>query len=296
MALDFRERFPDDVASSLPVYGLQEPGPPTAAIENLTGMAHQFGLQGTAHETAVSGEWTIHREGLAELAVHELSGALFYRKRGRYGYVPEQPYDIDDASAERAANQFLGQVGLLREERSGAETGEDSAVLGVTHLRLAGGSVEGGQTTEQVLDSGVVYGRVVDGLPVEGPGGEMMVNVDAKAEVFALKRVWRPIAKKEAEVRVLPPERAYDAMEKIAKRLKGDVVVTKARFGYFEHGYTERQAYLQPAYSMVYVVTDGEVSFKSAEVVHAGDKEFEALHREKKHPGKRQPKRKPDRQ
>ncbi len=49
------------------------------------------------------------------------------------------------------------------------------------------------------------------------------------------------------------------------------------------------QRVLQPAYVMIYVVRDEEVSFKSAEVVAAGERVFEPFRGEKRFPATAQP-------
>src|SRR5262249_32656077 len=151
-----------------------------------------------------------------------------------------------------------------------------------THLRTAGGSAGGGELQEQVLDAGVVFRRTLEGAPIDGPGGFAMIHVDSEGEVAGFRIVWRPVAEAAGEVGIRPPDEAYGAIEAIAKRVHGDLRVTKASFGYFEHGISDRQRFLQPAYSMVYVVQDEEVAFKSAHVVAAGDRVFEPLMGEKR--------------
>jgi hypothetical protein len=74
--------------------------------------------------------------------------------------------------------------------------------------------------------------------------------------------------------------------------VRGDVTVTKALFGYFEQGVHDRQEFLQPAYCLVYVVRDGEVAFKSAEVTAAARRSFEPLMGARRFPAPAQPPRK----
>ena len=147
-----------------------------------------------------------------------------------------------------------------------------------------------------MLDAGVVFGRSIEGVPVDGPGGFAMINVDGEGEVAGFRSVWRPTAERAEEVKILDAGRAHEAMEGIAKQVRGDVTVTKASFGYFELGIHDRQRFLQPAYIMVYVVQDGEVAYKSAEVVAASESVFEPFQVEKRFPAGRQPTRKEPRE
>lgn len=290
MALEFLEELPSDVPSSLPVYRLRE-FDGSAGPQQLSDVAHQLGLEGRAHEITTSGDWTIHQEGVYQIAVHGRSGALIYRNRAKAQRPSTEPFELDDDASDTAARRFLDRAGLLSSPGD-SPAREDSTVVGVTHLRTSGGDREGRERREEVvLDAGVVYGRVVDDIPVDGPGGNMMVNVDPTGDVIGLRRVWRPLAERAADVRVLSPERAYDAMKRIAERVRGDTIVRKARFGYFELGPNDRQSHLQPAYMMVYVVTDRDVAYKSAEVVTAGERAFEKVLGDRRFPAQPQKKR-----
>ena len=127
---------------------------------------------------------------------------------------------------------------------------------------------------------------------MDGPGGFTMVNVDGESQVAGFRSVWRPLADKAEEVKILDPGRAHEAMQRIAGQVHGDTTVIKASFGYFELGIHDHQRFMQPAYMMVYTVTDGEVTHKSAEVVAAAERPLEPLQGEKRFPAGRQPERK----
>lgn len=277
MGLEFRVTFAKDIPQALPVYRLQRAAgfPMSAAM--LGKVAQQMGMMGRPAEVCISEDWTSYREGFHDLSMHGRSGALKYRHRERYAQQGETPFALSDREAEAAAEKLLERVGLAgRDERRPG---------GITHLRTAGASLEGErrkQDPEVLLDAGVVYRRTVQKVIVDGPGGLAMIHVDPEGEVSGFHIIWRPVAEPVDEVKVLPPDHAQAAMKEIAARVHGDVEVTKATFGYFEQGPSDAQEYLQPAYSMVYVVRDGEVAYKSAEVVAAGDRVFEMLRGEKR--------------
>ena len=45
---------------------------------------------------------------------------------------------------------------------------------------------------ERLIDAGVIYRRRVDDIPVDGPGGYVMVNIDPGGEVIGLRSVLAP--------------------------------------------------------------------------------------------------------
>ena len=77
-------------------------------------------------------------------------------------------------------------------------------------MRGANADRQNRKVTEKILDAGVVYGRVVDDQPVDGPGGFSMVHIDAEAEVVGFRSVWRPLGKRLGKVKIKPPEEAMD--------------------------------------------------------------------------------------
>ena len=269
MALEFIARFPEQIPPTLPVYSLEEPGVFPGSSATLSRVAQQLGLPGRPDEMTVAEDWTTHNEGLFRLSMHRLSGAVVGRHMERYGRRTDDPFALPDDAAEGVARAFVERVGLIPLSEVGRPT--------VTHLRTAGRSTDGGETLEELIDAGVVYGRLQDGIPVEGPGGNAMINIDSTGQVSGFRVVWRPVGERSGEVEILPAERAYEAIQQIAGRVRGDVRVTRATFGYFEQGVSDRQRFMQPAYFMVYVVEDGDVAFKSAEVVSATESVFEPI-------------------
>jgi hypothetical protein len=283
MTLEFREKLPERVPDSLVVYRLAEPPEYPDSAKQLSELASRMGMTGKASETCLSDDWTAHSEGLFHLSIHMQSGGITGRHRERYQQPVTESFDLDDEKATDIARGFLERSGLV-------ELG-DGSVRRVTHLRMAGGSSKGDERSEATLDAGVVFGRSIEGVAVDGPGGFAMINVDGEGEISGFTSVWRPIAEKAEEARILDAARANDAMERIAKQVSGDVTVTKATFAYFEQGIGDRQRFLQPAYIMVYVVQDGEVAYKSAEVVAATERTLEPFQGEKRFPAGRQPRR-----
>lgn len=284
MGLEFREELPERVPDTLLVYRLAEPTSFPESAKQLAGLASNLGLTGKPSQTCFSDDWTSHDEELFSLSIHSLSGGIVGRHHERYGRPQTETFDLDDDKASGIATGFL--------ERSQLVDMNDATVRKVTHLRMAGGAHDSEERIEQTIDAGVIFGRSIEGVLVDGPGGFTMVNVDGESQVAGFRSVWRPLADKAEEVKILDPGRAHEAMQRIAGQVHGDTTVIKASFGYFELGIHDHQRFMQPAYMMVYTVTDGEVTHKSAEVVAAAERPLEPLQGEKRFPAGRQPERK----
>jgi len=283
MGLDFREKLPERVPDTLPVFRLAEPATFPESAKQLAGLASNIGLTGRPSQTCYSEDWTSHDEGLFNLSIHSQSGGIIGRHHERYGRPQTETFELDDDKASEIASGFL--------ERSQLVDMKDATIRKVTHLRMAGGAPDSEERTEQTIDAGVIFGRSIEGVQVDGPGGLIMINVDGEGEVAGFRSVWRSVADRGKEVRILDAGQAYEAMQRIADQVRGDTTVIKASFGYFELGILDRQRFLQPAYSMVYTVTNGEVTYKSAEVVAAAEERLEPLQGEKRFPAAPQPKR-----
>ena len=269
MTVEFTSKLPDEVPASLPVYRLQRPDSGPAAASQLLELAKRIGLDGFVHETCTAEDWTMQQLGAWELGVHARSGAIVGRDRARYQRATETAFELSDDDAAAIASQFLGRADLAARD--------EVRLRRVTHLRSAGGETGGEAKDSTVLDAGVVLGRQLGDVEVTGPGGFTMINVNADKEVVGFRSVWRQIADMVGDVEVRPPDVANRAIERIAGSVRGDVEVTTATFGYFEQGVIDAQSFLQPAYAVVYVVRDGEVAYRSAEVIAAAEKEFEPL-------------------
>jgi len=228
-----------------------------------------MGLSGRAHETRSSDDWTVHNEGVWELAIHVHSGAVLGRERVKYQRPSDRPFELPDDEAAAIAHQFLERAELVPLDETRRRP--------VTHLRSSGGEINGEAKETTVLDAGVVVGRRIKAVEVDGPGGAVLVNVVPEGDVVGFRSIWRPVTEALDEVRITGPDPALEQAKQIAESVRGDVEVTKATFGYFEQGLLELQLVLQPAYTLVYVVRDDEVAMKSALVVAASDTVFEPL-------------------
>ncbi len=122
--------------------------------------------------------------------------------------------------------------------------------LRVTRLRVAHCERGKPADNERVVDVGVVHERVLDGLPVEGPGGKTVVYLNQELQLTGVDHLSREIASVHEAVKALRP--VDYAVEQVRRRYQGSgpgsVEVTEIRLGYFEMNYDHVQEYLQPAY------------------------------------------------
>jgi hypothetical protein len=276
MPLEFPAEFPGDVPGSVEILELEPPlAEPGVAMERLRETAERFGLTGEGRDYTLSDDWTTYQEPPYELGLHTRSGAILFRHLEKYLASVGRPFDLSDEEAESIATEFVDRIGLF--------SMDTVRLYRVTHLLSEASRADGRERVERkALDAGVVFRRLVSGIQAVGSGGIMMVNVDPEGEVVGLRNVWRAVAGVAGEVPIRPPEEAYERMETIAADARGDVIVTKAEFGYYERGELDPQKFLQPAYVLMYVLRDEEVSAKKIEVVPAGFEVFEQLEVDKR--------------
>jgi hypothetical protein len=149
---------------------------------------------------------------------------------------------LEDDEAHRLALEHIEKYKLANEK--------DSRLLRVTRLRVAHSERGKPENNERAIDAGVVLERVVDGLPVEGPGGKTVVYFNHEREFTGIDHLWRDIEKVHEPVKKLRP--VEYAIEEVRRRYGGTgpgrADVTQVRLGYFEANWHQLQEYLQPAY------------------------------------------------
>jgi hypothetical protein len=278
MAVKFQQELPREVPSSLPVYQLQRPN---ATRAQLTEIAKRIApSENGEQEFKDAGSWLAYRDGLHEFEVNKRSGALGFRHLEKYGVELETPFELRDQEAVRIATQLAESARLVPMKEARMER--------VTHLHAALARMDdGGQPEETILDAGVLFRRTINDVAVTGPGGALMVHIGPEREVVGARRIWRELGKQAGRVRIRPPEYAIQRLERLLRAVEGEVIVTKAEFGYFEQGPLDGQTTLQPAYAFVYEV-QGDFTYKSAEAFPAGEKSFGALKGKKRFPSKQE--------
>lgn len=266
MGITFEAKLPTSVPDSAAAYQLL---PVRVAATAMRNTARALGLPGEGGDLTTATDLVSYTEGRHRLDVYRASGALAFSHVDKYGREPKQAFELSDRQAGAIARKFLGRTKLVPLATA--------QLASVTHMHSAVGDLKGRRVRERIVDAGVVYRRLIDTIPVEGPGGFVMVTVDPAGDVVGMRSIWRPLGKPIATVKIKSADEAMASLERNLGKMRGDVTVTKAALGYFELGAFDRQKAIEPAYAFVYVVRAEEVAMKSAFVVHAGDQTFGRL-------------------
>jgi len=177
---------------------------------------------------------------------------------------------LSDSQAADLARKFVTANKLVR-----LLPNEKLTVAEVKHVRSRAVPVKGGQPGEPVLNSTVaILGRELDGKPVIGPGGRVVVFLSGAGQVVGLQRNWREIEAAPAEkvTAIGPAQAAKRVAAELASRYgrtppaAQTLRVVRAESGYFAAAKHQAQGFLQPAYAMHLLVGDGKGA-EAAEVI-----------------------------
>ena len=182
-------------------------------------------------------------EGHHVITCYHASGGLRYHDRSRWQVDDGRSnVELSDRVATDIAKKYLTRLELA--------PAKECRVLKVTRLQVATADRERREQDHRVIDVGVLFQRLIEGVPVDGPGGKIVVYLDRAGQMTGFDRIWRDIRGAYRRVKDLrPPQVAADELARLlANRAGGRVEVRDVRFGYFEFGWRHRQRYLQPAY------------------------------------------------
>jgi hypothetical protein len=223
------------------VYRLKSPRFSEAAVRKV---AKQFGLRADRNvgKLATDSEKLVYTDGHHEVRLHKASGAIRMVDRSVW-QVDDRASDlrIRDAAATKLAEGAVRQLKLAR-------AGE-TRFYKAARLRVGVATKEGRNVSERTIDVAVAMQRVVDKIPVDGPGGKIVVYFNHERRLTGFERVWRELGA--AHRRNAPCRTAAAALEDMRKHYRakeGTIDVYEVRYGYFEDGRGRAQRYLQPAY------------------------------------------------
>jgi hypothetical protein len=225
--------------------------PPQVNQQVLFGLARRFGLDGRLEVGSVfqDARHLIYREQTSEVIVHQASGGVRYHDTARWQVDDGHAHvTFNDDSAVRIANRYINELSLAPHD--------EYQVLRVSRLNVAVAERQSGYAEHRVIDVGVAFHRVIDDMPVEGPGGKIIVYVDHEGELTGVDQLWREIESvHEAEVELRSPGSVLKEMERTAAEVGGLATIDDLRLSYFERDWNEPQAYLQPAYILPSTLT-----------------------------------------
>jgi len=217
--------------------------------------ARRFGLSGQLKcgRSCQDARQLAYQEGTLEVVVHRASGGIRYHDLARW-QVDDGSADvtIDDDRAIDIATRVVGDLDLA--------PADEYEVLRVTRLNVGLAERATGFSETRIIDVGVAFRRLVDGIPVEGPGGKLLVYLDQHGEVTGVDRLWREV--KDVFVPSVELRSPESAQEDVRARWGdggiGIVEVDAVRLAYFEAGWNDAQRFLQPAYVMPLTLRDTE--------------------------------------
>lgn len=241
--------------------------PPRVNEKAVRALARWLGMQADAKSGALTSDADklTYSEGQLALIMYRASGGIRFIDRARW-QVDDRTSDfkIEDAAASRLARSFVRKYKLA----PGAET----KLLKVARLHVGEATQEGKEASDRTIDVAVAFQRLVDRIPVDGPGGKVIVYLDYERRVTGIERIWREIAgvhRHGGSYRT--PQDALDDMAAHFESKQVVIDVQEIRFGYFEEGWRSKQQYLQPAYVIIGMLTspDGSVRKRTIYVAPA---------------------------
>ena len=205
----------------------------------------RFGLRGTVD----AGTFIHNARGMAYseasgwgLRLFRHSGGWQYRNAERWQADDGRGHlEIGDDEAAELAREAIGRYEVAAES--------ELDLVRVQRLHVAHAERGAAEHLERIVGLRVVFRRVLDGLPAEGPGGRTVVYLDHGRELTGIDHLWHEIEDVYEPVAGQRP--VGDALEEVRRRYEdsdGRVEVTDLRLGYYELGWDDDQRFLQPAY------------------------------------------------
>jgi hypothetical protein len=144
---------------------------------------------------------------------HDLNTGNFTFNRGmtRYlkDFVPQLPNAQD---ALKIAEQFLGTNALSPKIK------KEFSLVHQGGVRSSG--VIDGNKSGPVIDKLITlsYGRIIDSLPVLGPGSKMVINIGDKGEITGMIRRWRELSQLSRKKIALSEQITSEEAQNLARR------------------------------------------------------------------------------
>ena len=231
----------DTAGSKLNIYELETPKIDERIVFQL---ARKFKLQGNFQEGTLTQDKDrfLYKEGQFLISVDKKSGAFKFVDSLLWGVDDrESNLTMEDQSAARIAARFIDKLKLAPKK--------EYKFFKTARLHVAFSDRERKNTEHRIIGVDVCFQRIIDGLPVDGPGGKIIVSIGTNNKVTGCEMLWRTVRKISKPVKAIRQEE--DIIEEIAKEWqmeRGSITIHEIRFGYFEDGLKNPQKYLQPAY------------------------------------------------
>lgn len=247
--------------------------PVRANERKLVNLSKKYKLSGDNRKAEIikTNDALFYKEKNFEVSVNKFSGATRFIDLQKWQYDDGKlEVKFKDDEAKVIADNFVQSHSLAKKS--------DYRLMKVTKLEVGSLDSKTNRADTRIIDVGVVFQRVIGGIPVEGPGGKIIVYIDANKDVTGCDMLWRDI---NSTYRSIPSNQLKStlsferSLNYISRRLKlPKVTVEEMRFGYFEDDFSARQLYMQPVYIAPYTVSseDGRFITKSFHIFNAAMK------------------------
>jgi hypothetical protein len=223
-------------------------------------------LRGKRFEPVENDEDVIFSAGPFEFWVTKATGSEILLNLDRYAEAEPQRETIEEAALIRRATEYVksqlsdvdpAEVRFLQVKR------QMDAAAQVN----ARGQVEG-EIKERVANHIVIFERVIEQVPVIGPGEKIRVYFASNGDPIGHSKIWRRLGKAGPRRSVLPAEAIRTAFVGIHEKEPGpSIEVDRLYFGYYAAGRYTRQETLSPVYILGY--TYGPYSKRVLEIYDA---------------------------
>jgi hypothetical protein len=233
------------------IYRLKTPSVNEKAIRALAG---QLGMRADAKAGRLTSDEDklMLSDGNLQLTMYRASGGIRFVDRARWQVDDRKSdLDIEDAAATRLAQSYIKKNDLA--------PADQLKFFKAARLRVGEATEGGREASERTIDVAVALQRLVDKIPVEGPGGQVIVYFDHEKQATGLEKIWRDtdvVFRRGQSYRT--PQSAIDEMAEHFRSKQGTIEVQEVRFGYFEDGWRAKQQYLQPAYTIFGMLTSAD--------------------------------------
>lgn len=235
--------------------------PPRANERALLDLAHGFKLKAGEQAGSISRDASTftYSEGAFDIVLHRASGAFRFKDRNRWQIDQRLNVELSDEKAVKLAQGQLSRYKLLP---------ENSKVLRVSRLHVATAGPDRKMQDHRVIDVAVCLQPIIRGLPVDGPGGKIMVYLDHEGETTCLDHISRRLGPVYRKVtKLLTPEQAVEKATRMwEQREVSEIEVHEVRFCYFEMGWNDAQRFLQPAYIVLATLIGPDKRIKTGDI------------------------------
>jgi hypothetical protein len=215
---------------------------PVVNDKSILRLAAQLGMESKTGTLATSPDRIAYTAGFMELTVFRASGGFRYLDRSRWQVDDgESNVRMTDADAGKRASALAAKMKLA--------PAKEFRFAKAARLHVAAADLKAKQSYDRVIDVGVALQRMIGKVPVDGPGGRVVVYLDARGDVTGIEKIWRERAK------VFRKGAAFRSLDELIAEMSthyrtkdGVIEVQEIRTAYFEEGWRSQQKYLQPAY------------------------------------------------